>query len=117
MGIAAIAALLVPFIPSAINLVEGLIKKPSSGQDKADLVLQFLRQTLVKLQSQGVIPAGTSVTDDALMGLIESIFQQMTVNGQVNGNAPVNGAPAPAAPSTIPGMISVLLPANWVVRG
>lgn len=77
MGIAFLAKLLVPHIAGLIHLVEGVIRKPKSGVDKKDAVIQALRSIITK----SVLVNGDSpvtVTDDELGGLVEGVFQSLS---------------------------------------
>jgi len=76
MLLSTIAANIIPFVPSLINLAEGLIRKPKAGADKKDAVIQSLRTMLGKLAAvNGVTTEG--ITDDQLSGLVETVFQNM----------------------------------------
>ncbi len=82
----AIAGLLLPFLPSVINMVEALFSsKPKQGVNKMDAVVEGLRAIVAKMITSGqVTPDGKPVvqpTDDNVKGMIELALQQMKVTG------------------------------------
>ncbi len=90
----AILALLIPLIPSLIQGVEKIFVKPApatptpnapvpTGTDKQDAIVQSLRAIFDKLLATGIVPPGTTVTDDALRGAIEAEFQRLKGTGQL----------------------------------
>lgn len=85
----AVAALLLPMLPSIINGVGSLFKsKPKSGEDKMDTVLRMVQQIIAgMIQGKVPLPDGTTVDvqpdPQAVKGLIEGVLQQMKASGQL----------------------------------
>jgi len=81
----ALIPLLLPLLPSVINLVESLFSgKPKSGTDKMDALVSGLRAIIAKMITSGTLVNGLPVvqpTDDALIGLVEAKLLDMKLTG------------------------------------
>ncbi len=97
-----ILGLLLPLIPSLIQGVEKIFKKPApapgapppaTGPDKLDAVTQMIRQLIAALTAAQVpLPDGKPIppaplTDDALHAAIETVLAQLKAAGTLD-NAP-----------------------------
>ncbi len=104
-----IFALLLPLIPGLIQGIQGLFAHakpavpaipvspapatPDLGAAKMDALVASVKAMIDKLVSinaplpDGVLPATIPVTDDALRGFLESIYQQLKSNGQLTPTA------------------------------
>lgn len=88
----ALLGLILPLVPSIVNGVESLFsKKPAAGTDKMSAALQALRALISQFIAAKVpLPDGTvptaQPTDDALKGMIETVFQQMKTTGTLTAN-------------------------------
>jgi len=87
-----IIAALLPLVPDIVKGVEALFQsKPKSGEDKMSAATQALRGVATQMvSSQLTLPDGTKAaqpTDDALTGMIETVFQQLKTSGSLTGPA------------------------------
>src|SRR5690242_6519195 len=80
-----VLALLLPAIPSIVNLVETLFaNKQKAGADKLNSAQQMLQVLLSQLEAAGLIPNGSAKpTPDALQGAIEAVLAQLKATGQL----------------------------------
>lgn len=79
--IPAFAAAALNLAPFLISAVEKIFTKPKSGEDRLSAVVAMLRELAIKMQATGEITAQPS--DEALTGLIETVFQQLKSSNTV----------------------------------
>lgn len=84
-----VLALLLPAIPSIVNLVENLFsKKSNAGTDKLNSAQQMLQVLLSQLEAAGLIPTGSvKPTPDAIQGAIEAVLAQLKASGQLGSTS------------------------------
>ena len=86
----AVLALLLPAIPSLVNLAETLFaKKPKSGPDKLNAVTQTLQVLLTQLKSAGLISTDSLMPSaEGLHGAIEAVLANQKATGQLGQPIP-----------------------------
>ncbi len=105
----ALFAVLLPYIPALIQGIQGIFAHakpapvpipvspapatPDLGAAKMDALTESVRAMIQKLVAinaplpDGTHPATIPVTDDALRGFLESIYQQLKASGQLTPTA------------------------------
>ena len=97
MPIAILLPLILSAAPSLISLVEGLFKKPQSGDQKMQVVLQTILTLLQQAIATGAIPVPSgspnSVGTNDVLAALETLLAQ--IKAQNGGTVPLT----PAAPN------------------
>ncbi len=90
----ALAAVLIPLIPSIINGVEAAFKGvPKSGETKLQAAIRMLAQVPeAMINAKAPLPDGTqvqplSVSDDFLKGLVQAEFQRLSATGTLGNSS------------------------------
>ena len=71
-------------IPAVVRLVEGLINKPKSGPQKAELAFNVILTAFQDLIKNGVI-SDKVINDDGIRYAIETAVQALKQNGELGG--------------------------------
>lgn len=77
-----IAGPLLTAVPSLVRMAETLFSKPKSGAEKKAAVLKGLR-AIIDSYAESAGAKDKKVSDDELGGMIETVVQQMAVDGKI----------------------------------
>lgn len=85
---AAIAGTILAAMPTILNLVETLFKKPGvqTGEQKMDAAIEMVKSLLEKLKKSGVMTEMPK--DDQIREFIETALQGLKASGGLTGSVP-----------------------------